>query len=209
MSSSAIRCSGKGAGEEVDAGWGGLRARAPVSALQTHEAARARRWRAPHGQLVDDGNGRQARALAGSPVRVTPERPCPARADAFFDAGIELLVLGLRSRFDGPGLTPALTTYIVRNCRSSSEGVADDRRPCRRRVRPPSLHASLMARLDRLGAAKEIAQIGAAIRREFSHALLAAVVRKPEPELGPALDRIVRAGLLFPSGRTSSCELSL
>ena len=65
---------------------------------------------------------------------------------------------------------------------------------------PPSLHASLMARLDRLGAAKEVAQIGAAIGREFTHSLLAAVVRKPEQELGPALDRIVRAGLLFRQG---------
>ena len=36
---------------------------------------------------------------------------------------------------------------------------------------PASLHASLMARLDRLGPAKEVAQIGAAIGREFSHAL--------------------------------------
>ena len=40
---------------------------------------------------------------------------------------------------------------------------------------PASLHASLMARLDRLGPAKELAQIGAVIGREFSHALLAAV----------------------------------
>ena len=40
-----------------------------------------------------------------------------------------------------------------------------------------------MARLDRLGPAKEVAQIGAAIGREFSHALLAAVVGKPEAEL--------------------------
>ena len=38
---------------------------------------------------------------------------------------------------------------------------------------PASLHASLMARLDRLGPAKEVAQIGAVIGREFSHALLA------------------------------------
>ena len=46
---------------------------------------------------------------------------------------------------------------------------------------PASLHASLMARLDRLGGpAREVAQIGAAIGREFYHALLAAVVRKPE-----------------------------
>ena len=41
-----------------------------------------------------------------------------------------------------------------------------------------------MARLDRLGPAKEVAQIGAAIGREFSHALLAAVMHKPEGELG-------------------------
>ena len=65
---------------------------------------------------------------------------------------------------------------------------------------PASLHASLMARLDRLGSAKEVAQIGAAIGREFSHALLAAVVRKPEAELGSALDRLIEAGLLFRQG---------
>ena len=65
---------------------------------------------------------------------------------------------------------------------------------------PASLHASLMARLDRLGSAKEIAQIGAAIGREFSHPVLAAVVRKPETELGSALDRLVGAGLLFRQG---------
>ena len=65
---------------------------------------------------------------------------------------------------------------------------------------PASLHASLMARLDRLGPAKEVAQIGAAIGREFSHALLAAVVRKTEAELGSALDRLTVAGLLFRQG---------
>jgi class 3 adenylate cyclase/predicted ATPase len=66
---------------------------------------------------------------------------------------------------------------------------------------PASLHASLIARLDRLGGpAKEVAQIGAVIGREFSHALLAAVMRKPEVELRSALDRVVAAGLLFQQG---------
>jgi class 3 adenylate cyclase/predicted ATPase len=65
---------------------------------------------------------------------------------------------------------------------------------------PASLHASLMARLDRLGPAKEVAQIGSAIGREFSHALLASVARKPESELGSALDRLVQAGLLSRQG---------
>ena len=62
---------------------------------------------------------------------------------------------------------------------------------------PASLHASLMARLDRLGPAKEVAQIGSAIGREFSHALLALVARKSEAELGSALDRLISAGLLL------------
>ena len=57
-----------------------------------------------------------------------------------------------------------------------------------------------MARLDRLGAAKEVAQIGAVIGREFSHALLAAVARQKEAELNSSLDRLVAAGLLFRQG---------
>jgi class 3 adenylate cyclase/predicted ATPase len=65
---------------------------------------------------------------------------------------------------------------------------------------PASLHASLMARLDRLGPAKEVAQIGSAIGREFSHALLASVARKPEAQLGSALDRLILAGLLSRQG---------
>ena len=65
---------------------------------------------------------------------------------------------------------------------------------------PASLHASLMARLDRLGAAKEVAQIGAAIGRTFSHSLLAAVAHQPEVELESAIDRLIAAGLLFRQG---------
>jgi predicted ATPase len=65
---------------------------------------------------------------------------------------------------------------------------------------PASLHASLMARLDRLGPAKEVSQIGAAIGREFSHTLLEAVASKPKAELASALDRLVAAGLLFRQG---------
>ena len=65
---------------------------------------------------------------------------------------------------------------------------------------PASLHASLMARLDRLGSAKDVAQIGAAIGREFSHALLAAVAGKPAADLDGALDRLIAAGLLFRQG---------
>ena len=65
---------------------------------------------------------------------------------------------------------------------------------------PASLQGSLMARLDRLGSAKEIAQIGATIGREFSHTLLSAVVSRTEPELASALNRLIDAGLLFRQG---------
>ena len=65
---------------------------------------------------------------------------------------------------------------------------------------PASLHASLMARLDRLGPAKAVAQIGAVIGREFSHALLREVSSEPEATLSAALDRLVAAGLLFRQG---------
>ena len=65
---------------------------------------------------------------------------------------------------------------------------------------PASLHASLMARLDRLGSAKEVAQIGAVIGREFSYDLLAAVAGKSDAELQTALDSLIEAGLLFGQG---------
>ena len=87
-----------------------------------------------------------------------------------------------------------------------AEGEGDARRiagavPSPALAVPASLHASLMARLDRLGPAKEIAQIGAAIGREFSHVLLSAVVSKPEADLNSALNHLISAGLAFRQGQ--------
>jgi class 3 adenylate cyclase/tetratricopeptide (TPR) repeat protein len=65
---------------------------------------------------------------------------------------------------------------------------------------PATLHDSLMARLDRLGPVKEVAQIGACIGREFDHELLAAIVSLPGAELQAALDRLVAAELVFRRG---------
>lgn len=65
---------------------------------------------------------------------------------------------------------------------------------------PPALHASLMARLDSLGPAKEIAQIGAAIAREFSYELLSKVADKNEADLSAGLERLISAGLLTERG---------
>ena len=66
---------------------------------------------------------------------------------------------------------------------------------------PTTLHASLMARLDRLGlTAKDVAQTGAAIGREFEFRLLASVTDLSGPQLREALDRLTNAGLLFVRG---------
>jgi class 3 adenylate cyclase/predicted ATPase len=65
---------------------------------------------------------------------------------------------------------------------------------------PASLHASLMARLDRLGPAKSVAQLAAVIGREFSHNLLKEVASEPEATVSSALDRLISAGLLFRQG---------
>jgi predicted ATPase len=65
---------------------------------------------------------------------------------------------------------------------------------------PSTLHDSLLARLDRLAPVKEIAQIGAVIGREFSHALLAAVADRREADLQVALEQLVASELLFRRG---------
>jgi len=66
---------------------------------------------------------------------------------------------------------------------------------------PDTLHAPLMARLDRLGpAAKEIAQLGATIGREFSYDLVLSVAQKSDAEMRVALGRLEEAGLVFRQG---------
>jgi predicted ATPase/class 3 adenylate cyclase len=65
---------------------------------------------------------------------------------------------------------------------------------------PPTLHASLLARLDRLASVKDVAQIGAVIGREFSYGLIAAVAAVPESNLRVALHQLVAAELMFQRG---------
>ena len=65
---------------------------------------------------------------------------------------------------------------------------------------PVTLHAPLMSRLDGLGAAKDIAQFGSAIGREFSFDLLSAVAERPFEVVQSSLTRLVDAGLIFQRG---------
>ncbi|MCP3395529.1 AAA family ATPase [Bradyrhizobium sp. CCGB12] len=65
---------------------------------------------------------------------------------------------------------------------------------------PTTLQESLLARLDRLAPAREVAQVAAAIGREFSHELLAMTAALPENKLQTALEDLVGSGLVFRRG---------
>jgi len=73
---------------------------------------------------------------------------------------------------------------------------------------PPTLHDSLMARLDRLGPLKEIVQTGAAIGREFSYDLLSTIADHDAASLGAALDEFQDAGVLLRRGEPSEAVYS-
>ena len=104
-------------------------------------------------------------------------------------------------RTDGIPLFVEEMTKAVLEAETEDEvGQTAARIPLPAQAVPASLHASLMARLDRLGDAKDVTQIGAAIGREFSHSLLEAVAGKPEAELASSLHRLMVAGLLFRQG---------
>jgi predicted ATPase len=65
---------------------------------------------------------------------------------------------------------------------------------------PPTLQQSLAARLDRLGVAREVAQIGAVLGRDFAYTLLHDVAELDESVLQASLDRLADADLLFVEG---------
>src|SRR6202040_739899 len=65
---------------------------------------------------------------------------------------------------------------------------------------PPTLQQSLAARLDRLGEAREVAQIGAVLGRDFSYALLRVVGEIDDLALQSALERLAGADLLYVEG---------
>jgi predicted ATPase/class 3 adenylate cyclase len=67
---------------------------------------------------------------------------------------------------------------------------------------PTTLHASLMARLDRLAPVREVAQIGAVAGREFHYELLHAVAGMPRERLEDALGQLVRSELIFRRGES-------
>jgi class 3 adenylate cyclase/tetratricopeptide (TPR) repeat protein len=132
--------------------------------------------------------GREAAALAGS---VAGGKPLPKE---ILDRIVE--------RTDGiPLFVEELTKSLLESglLREEAAGYALAG-PLPPLAIPSSLRDSLMARLDRLAPVKEVAQIGAAIGREFSYELLAAVARRGDTELRSALDQLTEAGLVFRRG---------
>jgi len=110
----------------------------------------------------------------------------------------------IAERADGiPLFVEEITKAVIESETNNSARHATPADPGQALSVPASLHASLMARLDRLGAAKETAQIGAAIGREFSQHLLSSVTLRSDRDIRQALDQLVGAGLIFRQGASS------
>ncbi|HEY5809951.1 MAG TPA: AAA family ATPase, partial [Povalibacter sp.] len=69
---------------------------------------------------------------------------------------------------------------------------------------PASLHDLLMARLDQLGPAKELAQLAATIGQEFSHEVLASLAELEAPTFDEHIDKLVGSGLVWRNDTTTS-----
>jgi class 3 adenylate cyclase/predicted ATPase len=124
-------------------------------------------------------------------VRVTGDKPLPGE-----------VVAQIVGRTDGvPLFVEELTKTVLESGLLTDAGDRYELHgPLPPLAIPTTLHDSLMARLDRLAPVKEVAQIGAVIGREFSHALLASLSPLPEDKLGEALDQLVASELVFRRG---------
>jgi class 3 adenylate cyclase/predicted ATPase len=111
-------------------------------------------------------------------------------------------------RTDGvPLFIEELTKSVIESgmAEAAAEGYAVAGAPAPLAI-PATLHASLLARLDRLAPTREVAQIGAALGRSFSHELIAAVAHMPQQKLDEALEQLVGAELVFRRGTPPDAE---
>lgn len=158
-------------------------ARLPVLLVITFRPEFQPPWSGPH-----------VSALALGPL---PPRDCVALVENVAGHGRlpSALIDDIVARTDGVPLFVEELTKAVLETRQGDGDRAVSGAPPRGMVMPATLQGSLTARLDRLGPAKAIVQIGAAIGREFSYELLAAVTRSSEAELRAALARLIDSGL--------------
>ncbi len=139
-----------------------------------------------HGHVTTISLTRLSRAQVADMVRELASRHLP-----------EAIVARIVERTDGvPLFVEELTKAIVEaGTDAGFDSLEDDV--------PVTLQASLMARLDRLGSAKEIAQIGAVIGREFSHQLLTRIAETDDSDLSRALERLQESQLVFRASRAA------
>jgi predicted ATPase/class 3 adenylate cyclase len=107
------------------------------------------------------------------------------------------------NRSDG---IPLFLEELAKAVVETDAGQGDSAQPISRRRVPTTLKDSLMARLDRLATAKEVAQAASAIGREFQYNLLSSVYGTPDTELDHALDRLVDADLIHAIGIRPNCS---
>jgi DNA-binding response OmpR family regulator/class 3 adenylate cyclase/tetratricopeptide (TPR) repeat protein len=138
---------------------------------------------------------------------LTLSRVGRAAAAALVDQIAGTVALPLRtkelilSRTDGvPLFVEELTAAVIESFAVCEGGGGGPIKSNVAQLIPTTLHASLLARLDRLDHGKRIAQVGAAIGREFSYELLRTVADSDEQTLVSALDRLVASGLVFRRG---------
>ena len=163
----------------------------PLLIVLTHRPEFQSRW-AQHGHLVGLNLSKLTRAQSSSMVsKVTGGKALPAdlleRILAKTD-GVPLFVEELtKSILESGELKEAADRYEYIGSAHSI-------------TIPATLRDSLMARLDRFMPVKEIAQVGAAIGREFSYELIAAVTPMTQTQLDAALSQLTDSGLAFRRG---------
>ena len=138
------------------------------------------------------------RSLGGADASISLNRLSPAQVASMVEAidqsrKLPTAVVGeIISKTDGvPLFVEEVTTTVLASGEKGASGSA----PWSTAV-PDTLHDSLMARLDQLASAKTVAQVAAAIGREFAFDLLEATAPSPPQEVRAAVDRLREAGLL-------------
>jgi class 3 adenylate cyclase/predicted ATPase len=171
----------------------------PVLALMTFRPEFQSPWTG-QGHVVTLTMSRLGRRQGADLVaRVTGDKPLPP-------AIVEQIV----DRTDGvPLFVEELTKTVLESGLLADAGDHYELSgPLPPRAIPMTLHDSLMARLDRLAPVKELAQTAAAIGREFSHELLAAVTTMAGHQLDHALNRLISSELIVRRGATPNARYS-
>ena len=163
----------------------------PLLIVLTHRPEFQSRW-SQHGHVTGLNLSKLTRAQSGAMVsRVTRPKTLPPD-----------LLEQILTKTDGvPLFVEELTKSILESGELKDAGDHYDYSGTARTITiPATLRDSLMARLDRVMPVKEIAQIGAAIGREFSYELIAAVAPMEQAQLDDALARLTESGLAFRRG---------